>query len=131
LQLAVDRGVTVHALVGDLAKTSLGHGEWNAIVSIFAHLPPAIRRDLHRRVVAALAPNGLLLLESYTPEQVGRGTGGPHDPALTMTLAGLREELAPLTFEHGVELVRDVVEGVGHTGPGAVVQVIARKLSSS
>lgn len=130
LQLAADRGVTVHARVGDLAEASLGESEWDAIVSIFAHLPPAIRRDLHRRVVAALAPNGVMLLEAYTPDQVGRGTGGPHDPALTMTLDGLRDELAPLEFEHGVEMVRDVIEGVGHTGPGAVVQVLARKVSA-
>ena len=127
LQLAADRGVTVHARVGDLAATHIGLGEWNAIVSIFAHMPPPVRRDLHRRVVAALAPDGVLLLEAYTPDQVGRGTGGPHDPALTMTLAGLRDELELLEFVHAVEMVRDVVEGVGHTGPGAVVQVVARK----
>ncbi len=127
LQLAADRGVTVHARVGDLAAVPIGLGEWNVIVSIFAHMPPNVRRDLHRRVAAALAPDGMLLLEAYTPDQVGRGTGGPHDPALTMTLAGLRDELQPLEFVHGLETVRDVVEGVGHTGPGAVVQVVARK----
>ena len=77
--------------------------------------------------LAALAPDGVLLLEAYTPDQVGRGTDGPHDPALTMTLAGLRDELELLEFVHAVEMVRDVVEGVGHTGPGAVVQVLARK----
>jgi hypothetical protein len=44
-----------------------------------------------------------------------------------MTLAGLRDELSPLEFLHGEELVREVVEGPGHTGAGAVVQVIARK----
>jgi hypothetical protein len=27
-------------------------------------------------------------------------------------------------------MVRDVIEGVGHTGPGAVVQVLARKVSA-
>jgi hypothetical protein len=40
---------------------------------------------------------------------------------------GLREVLAGLELVHGAELVRDVVEGAGNTGPGAVVQVIARK----
>ena len=129
LQLAAERGVTVHARVGDLAETSLGKDEWHVIVSVFAHMPPPVRRDLHQRVVSALAPDGVLLLEAYTPDQVGRGTGGPQDPAMTMTLAGLRNELAPLEFEHGVEMLRDVVEGVGHTGVGSVVQVLARKVS--
>jgi hypothetical protein len=32
-----------------------------------------------------------------------------------------------LVFEHAVETERPVVEGVGHTGQGAVVQVLARK----
>ena len=34
LQLAADRGVTVHARVGDLAAAALGENEWDAIVSI-------------------------------------------------------------------------------------------------
>lgn len=127
LRLAEHRGVTVHAVQGDLAVADLGTDRWGAIVSIFAHVPPPVRRALHRRVIDALRPGGVLLLEAYTPSQIGRGTGGPAVPELTMTLDGLREELAGLTFEHARECERDVVEGSGHTGVGAVVQVIARK----
>ena len=46
---------------------------------------------------------------------------------MTMSLELLRDELAGLEFVHAVEVERDVVEGIGHTGVGAVVQVIARK----
>lgn len=126
-QLAASRGVSVNAVMGDLAEHDLGVGRWAAVVSIFAHMPPPLRRDLHARVVAALRPGGMLLLEAYTPDQIGRGTGGPAVAEMTMTLAGLREELAGLEFVHGEELLRDVVEGVGHTGIGSVVQVLARK----
>ena len=128
-RLAAEHGVTVNAQVGDLGSYDLGEAQWDTIVSIFAHMPPAIRTGLHRRVVRALKPGGVLLLEAYTPDQIGRGTGGPPVAEMTMTLAGLREELAGLHFEHAWEGVRDVVEGVGHTGDGAVVQVIARKPS--
>jgi hypothetical protein len=48
---------------------------------------------------------------------------------MTMTLDSLRDELAGLEFIHAKELVRDIVEGAGHTGIGAVVQIIARKPS--
>lgn len=44
-----------------------------------------------------------------------------------MTLDGLRAELGDLSKEHGVELVRQVHEGPGHTGDGAVVQFVARR----
>jgi hypothetical protein len=127
-QLAERRGMHVAAIAADLAKYDLGVGRWDLVVSIFAHMPPAIRGDLHRRVVASLKPAAVFLLEAYTPEQIGRGTGGPPSAELTMTLEGLRKELAPLEFTYAAELERSVVEGAGHTGPGAVVQVIARRV---
>jgi SAM-dependent methyltransferase len=126
-RLAESRGVKVDAVVGDLADFDIGLDRWDLIVSIFAHMAPADRRQLHRRVVAALKPAGTFLLEAYTPQQVGRGTGGPTSPETTMTLDALREELAGLEFVHAAELEREVIEGPGHTGSGAVVQVIARK----
>ena len=129
LRLAAERNVAVDATVGDLAEFDLGVERWDAVVSIFAHMPSAVRTDLHRRVVASLRPGGVFLLEAYTPDQIGRGTGGPMSDDLTMTLAGLRRELGGLEFEHGEELVREVVEGTHHTGIGSVVQVIARKPS--
>lgn len=127
LRLAAEREVTVHAVTADLAHHDLGESRWSGIVSIFAHMPPAVRRDLHARVVRALRPGGVFLLEAYTPDQIGRGTGGPAVPEMTMSLELLRDELAGLEFLHAVELERDVVEGAGHTGVGAVVQVIARR----
>ena len=62
-----------------------------------------------------------------TPAQVGRGTGGPQDPDMTPTPAGLRAELAGLEFEHAAELEREVVEGRYHTGLASVVQLVGRK----
>ena len=126
-RLAEERGVKVNAVVGDLTDFDLGQERWDLVVSIFAHVPPDLRRSLHRRVVDSLKSGGVLLLEAYTPDQMGRGTGGPPVVELTMTLDSLREELAPLEFVHAEELDRDVLEGTGHTGHGAVVQVIARK----
>jgi SAM-dependent methyltransferase len=127
LRLAESRRVKVDAVIGDLAEFDIGADRWDLIVSIFAHMAPAARRQLHRRVVVALKPAGVFLLEAYTPQQVGRGTGGPSTPETTMTLEALREELAGLEFVHAEELDREVIEGPGHTGSGAVVQVIARK----
>ena len=127
VRLALDRGVQVHASVGDLSTFDIGVERWDLIVSIFAHMPPTVRRDLHRRTVAALKPGGMLVLEAYTPDQIGRGTGGPSAAEMTMSLDILADELAPLEFLHAIELEREVIEGAGHTGLGAVVQVIARK----
>jgi len=126
-RLALKRGVDLSTVVGDLADFDLGHQRWDLIVSIFAHTPAPIRRQVHAAIGAALKPGGRFVLEAYTPDQIGRGSGGPPVPELTMTLDALRSELGGLNIEHGVELVRAINEGPGHTGDGAVVQVIATK----
>ena len=125
--LAERHGVHLDLVQADLGTWSLGVGTWDAIVSIFAHVPGEVRPGLHRRVVEALRPGGMLLLEAYTPAQFGRGTGGPSEAARYMSLAGLRTELAGLTFESARELERPVIEGRYHTGMAHVVQLIARR----
>ena len=127
LELATELGVEVQAQVADLADFDLGEGRWAGIVSIFGHLPASLRTPLHRRIVAALRPGGVLLMEAYTPRQLEHGTGGP--PALPMLYEPevLREELEGLELIRCEELEREVHEGRKHQGTSAVVQVVGAK----
>ena len=126
-KLAEKKGVHITTVHSDLAHYTIGPESVDVIVSIFCHIPPDIRRQLHRQVVAGLRPGGVLLLEAYTPRQLTYKTGGPPVPELTMSLDLLHEELQGLRFELAQEIDREVVEGKFHTGLGAVVQVIAVK----
>ncbi len=126
-RLAGARGVEIEIVVADLASYSITVGAWAGIVATFAHLPPDLRRRIHRDVVAGLQPGGVFVLEAYTPAQLAFGTGGPKSPELLMNLASLRDELAGLEFLVGREIEREVIEGDGHTGRGAVVQILARR----
>jgi len=125
--LAAERGVAVHFVEGDLATFDMGDGRWSGIVSTYAHVPPALRRDVHARVVHALAPGGVFLLEAYAPAQLGHATGGPKDVELLMSADVLRDELAGLEFLVAHDVERLVHEGPKHTGMAAVVQVVGRK----
>ncbi len=111
----------------DLAHFETAPNAWSGIVSIFAHVPPDLRRAVHRRVVAGLRPGGVLILEAYTPEQLRLGTGGPPAAELTMDLATLEGELARLVFEVAGEREREVFEGRYPRGRGHVVQIVGRK----
>lgn len=125
--LAESRGVRMTTQVADLADYDLGTNRWDGIISIFCHLPEALRLNLHQKVVQALKPQGVFILEAYRPEQLQFATGGPPQVELMMTLAGLKEELAELEHRHLCELEREVKEGVLHNGMAAVVQLIAAK----
>jgi SAM-dependent methyltransferase len=126
-RLAVERGLTLDTTVADLKDYHIAPGAWSAIVSIFLHLPPALRARVYAQVGAGLSSDGMFILEAYTPAQLAFGTGGPKEPELLPTLAGLRSELAGLDLVIGRECERDVIEGTGHTGRAAVVQVLARR----
>jgi 2-polyprenyl-3-methyl-5-hydroxy-6-metoxy-1,4-benzoquinol methylase len=126
-RLAKERNVDIETWVADLADFAIAAEGWDAIVSIFCHLPSGIRSSVHHKVVAGLRPGGVLVLEAYTPTQLKFKTGGPPTADMMMTLDSLRTELAGLRFIHARELERDVIEGKLHTGRGAVVQVVAVK----
>ena len=123
-RLAAGRGLTVETVRADLANFPIEPGDWAGIVSIFCHLPRRVRVPLYAAAVRGLRPGGVLVLEAYTPGQLGRGTGGPQDPDMLVSLAGLTEELAGLEFVHARELEREVREGAFHTGVASVVQVV-------
>ena len=127
IRLAEERNVSIQTVVADLSHFHIDENSWDSIVSIFCHLPPVLRKQVHSDVVKGLKPGGILLLEAYTPDQIVLGTGGPPVAEMTMSLLELQEEFKGLTFEFAAEKKRNVVEGKYHTGEAAVVQIIARK----
>jgi hypothetical protein len=126
-KLADENGVVVEFVQADLAEYDLGENKWDGIVSIFCPLPSSIRKQLYKKVEAGLKRNGVFLLEAYTPDQLKHGTGGGNSADVMQSEESLRLELPGLKFRHLVELERNVIEGIYHTGIGAVVQSIAAK----
>lgn len=112
---------------GEGRNFSIEPNSWDAIVSIFAHTPPPVRRHVHSEAVRGLKPGGAFLLDAYRPEQLEYKTGGPPVVEMMMTLELLRAELPGLDVEYAQETVRDINEGKLHTGQAAVVQLLARK----
>jgi hypothetical protein len=125
--LASRAGVAIEAEVADVTRHDFGEGAWDAIVSIFLHLPAKPRRDVHARAVAALKRGGAFVYEAYGPEQARYGTGGPPEGQLRHPLAEVVADFEGCAIEHAWEGVRDVREGRLHRGEGFVVQLVARK----
>ena len=128
--LAERAGVSLQTMQADLTGFELGRDGWDAIVSIFLHLPAKSRRALHQRCFDGLRPGGLFVFEAYSPEQLAFGTGGPKEISLLPTLADVEGDFAGCSgaaIEHRFSGVRKVVEGPLHSGDGHVVQLVVRK----
>lgn len=129
-EFARQHGRQIRTEVADLATYDLGENRWDTIVAIFAHLPPALRADVHRRIVSALKPGGTVLLEAYTPGKYAMpGHGGPPESQRdwTMTRDLLLGEFAGLECVIAREVEREVNEGKHHQGLSATVQFLASK----
>lgn len=126
-KLAKSRGVNITTVHKDLADYDIGVERWDVIVSIFCHLPPSLRADVHRRCKMGLRQGGMLLLEAYTPMQIDYKTGGPPTADMMMDVQSLSDEFIGMEFLHLRERIREVIEGEFHNGTGAVVQVLGKK----
>jgi len=126
-RLAEKNKVEIECIHADLADFALGEDQWDGIISIFCPLPPSIRKMLHQKVMSGLKANGVFLLEAYTPEQLHYGTGGGSSAELMQNKQTLIDELPGLSFQHLLEVEREVTEGIYHTGLASVVQAIAVK----
>jgi SAM-dependent methyltransferase len=126
-RLAAERGVTIETQVADLNEFAIEPVAWDVIVSIFVHLPAALRARVARGVLHGLKPGGMFVLEAYAPDQLGRSTGGPTTADMYATLAELQAGYAGLEWLVARELERDVIEGRLHSGKSSVVQMLGRK----
>lgn len=125
--LAASRNVNFDTEVADLNDFAPPASSIQGAVSIFAHLPGAVRRQLHQRVEQALQPGGIFLLEGYSQAQLPRSTGGPKNPDMLFSLDELLKDFSNSDMLLGQEIEREVLEGRGHTGVASVVQLIMRK----
>ena len=129
-KLASQYGVQVQTIHSDLADFQIEPQSWDGIVSVWCHVPPALRGTLHAKCAEGLKEGGVFLLEAYHPRQLDYKTGGPPVAELMMTPSALKQELASLELSRCEDLDRNVQEGKGHFGKSAVSQVIGRKTSS-
>jgi SAM-dependent methyltransferase len=125
--LATRFGVELEVVIGRLPEYPLPEASFDAVVLIFLHLPPDVRRAVHALAARALRPGGLVILEAFTPAQLGRPRGGPPTRERLQTAADLAQDFAGLDLLLLEETETELAEGDGHRGPAAVVRMVAQK----
>src|SRR3546814_9323938 len=100
--------------------------DWSSYVcsSDLLHLPPAARIKIHHSMIRTLRPGGLLILQGFTPAQLGRSSGGPHDIAMLYETAMLTADFSGLVPVHCVEHIITLYEGPTHQGEAAVIDLV-------
>lgn len=127
IQLANKRGVSLRSEQADLAHYSPEKNTYNSVIMIFAHAPTQVRRRSLQIAKEALLPGGYLILEGFTKNQIGRGTGDPSSEAMMYTKKELSAFFDPHEILVSREVNRELNEGRFHQGLSATLQFVARK----
>ena len=127
-KLASAAGVTVNYDVADCDSWPWPVEAYDAVAAIFIQFAdPAMRERLFARMITALKPGGLLVLQGYTPKQLEYKTGGPPILSHLYTADMLRAAFEPLKIIELKEYEANLTEGSQHAGHSALVGMIARK----
>ena len=126
-RLAAERGVRVRYEVAGVYDWAWPLAAFDVVAAIFVQFAdPAMRSFMFERMLRALKPGGLLLLEGYTPKQLEYRTGGPPQVENLYTAPMLGEAFRDLEVLELREYEDQLEEGERHTGRSALIDLVAR-----
>jgi SAM-dependent methyltransferase len=126
--LALKYGVVINYQLKDAATAIYLSASVDVVVLIYAHLPPLVRKKLHRNVIKWLKPGGKIILEAFCPDQLKNQSGGPKDIEMLYTKEMLEDDFHGMSIEVLAYQHIQLNEGKFHEGPADVIRMIATKL---
>jgi SAM-dependent methyltransferase len=131
-KLALERGVEVNAQIADLLTWNWPENAYDIVAALYVHFFDTGRPLMHRAMLKALKPGGILILEAFSLQQLEMKkryhSGGPKTPDMLYS----KDKLAGDFADHSVMMLEEVAtelnEGYRHKGHAAVVRaVVARR----
>jgi SAM-dependent methyltransferase len=126
--LARERRVTINLVHADVHAWNYPADTFDVVVEIFIQFSaPQDRARKWAGMRKALKPDGVLILQGYTPKQLEYGTGGPKELENLYTRAMLEQAFGNFRDLKFVEEELEMHEGAAHGGMSAVIGLTARK----
>ena len=125
--LASENNVVIDYEVSDVLQLSYEKNSFDAIVFIFAHFPSDIRKKAHEELLSLVKPNGKIVFEAFSKEQVKYTSGGPKESAMLFSEDEVRKEFVNVTFDFLKTQLVMLNEGPYHQGEGKVIRFIGTK----
>lgn len=126
-RLAFENKVQINYSVFDLLDFHPAPNHYDAVGLIFLHLPPELRKKVHRKAVSALKSGGVVISESYSKEQVGNSSGGPKNPDLLHSLEEIFTDFADLEINSFSKAKIELNESRIHAGLADIIKYVGVK----
>ncbi len=127
IKLASERNVRIRYFVDDITRYDFGRDRFDAVASIFLHLPEEERISLHHRLIESLKPGGWIMIEAFSKGQAGKTSGGPRTVETLFNEEMLAEDFKQLEIRELYSTTGILDEGPYHKGEAALVRLTGRK----
>jgi SAM-dependent methyltransferase len=132
LRLAEEFNVKINYQVGPLESQTYEKGSFDVVALIFAHFPPAIREIYLESFVNLLKPEGHIIMEVFSKDQlkfskINPKAGGPKKQELLYSQEEVIKAFPGLEVELLEEKTVTLAEGEYHKGESSVIRFIGRK----
>ena len=128
LKLADENNVKINYEVVNLSDYTFKLKDYDAIAIIYLHLKPKIRSEIHSQVFNSLKFNGILILEVFEKDQLGRTSGGPQNIDMLYSKEEIEKDFEKMQINSLEKIVIELDEGEHHRGEAVVLQLVAEKL---
>jgi SAM-dependent methyltransferase len=123
LELADHYGVEIKYFEADYSTFSANMASFDCIGLVYAHIMDGNRTNYHQKLLNYLKPEGTIILEAFSKEQIGNNTGGP--PKIEFLYS--KEELST-DFSHLQNLAIsthriELNEGKFHNGVSDIIRL--------
>jgi 2-polyprenyl-3-methyl-5-hydroxy-6-metoxy-1,4-benzoquinol methylase len=129
--LANQHQVQIQTQCADLTTWDWVVAEYDLVVSIYVHFAPEVRQQIHRSMLQALKPGGVIILEAFNLEQLQYqqeyNSGGPSVPAMLYEPEMLRQDFASGEIVKLTETITELHEGQYHEGKASVVRLVLQR----
>lgn len=127
LNFAKEKKVRLNYLISNLDDYTFYKDHYDAVGFIFLHMPPKLRRKIHRKVINTLKPGGKVILEVFDKEQLGKNSGGPQSEEMLYCKSEIENDFKDLKHHLLEKVKEEYEEGDHHKGIAYVLRFVGEK----
>ncbi len=127
LEWAGSEGLRLSYQLADLREYRCQDPSFDLVAILFVHLPPSVRKKVHRQLAECVKPGGLLIQECFHKTQLHYNTGGPSVEEMLYAAEDLIRDFNAFNIIQCEHRITEVREGKYHSGKSSVIRSIAKK----
>jgi len=104
--------------------------QYDVIALLYLHLPSEKRKIAHEFLIDSVKSGGVILMEMFSKNQIGRDSGGPKNQDMLYDIEEIKKDFEGFEILKLEEIETDLSEGILHKGKAIVIRFVGRKRTS-